>query len=420
MPGHKRNAKFNLPSSDIDVTEITDLDDLHCPKLDIAQLQKNISALWGYDKSIISVNGSTGCIIASIFAVCNSYDKILIARNCHKSVYNACFLNKLKVEYIEPEYDDAFGMYKNVTQKAVDKAIKNNPDAKAVVITSPTYEGFVSNIKCGIPLIVDNAHGAHFGFADWLPSRAVGDIVIQSLHKTLPSLTQTAVVHINNPLYYDKVKKYMDMLESSSPSYVLMASVEMCCEYMKNSESDFKKYKLLLDRFYSEAKEIDGLKILKNDDLTRLVIAFDGYSGVQLAQELKNNGIEPEGASLNYVILISTFADTANGFDLLIGTLRGLTKKSREFKKFTAVPAPAKKLCEAYEINKTAVLPLKESLGKCCAEIIYAYPPATPIINAGEVIEQSTADYINNCIKSGVNIVDSENLLPDRILTKAD
>lgn len=419
MPGHKRNKKFDLVGSEIDITEITGFDDLHNPKLDIAKLQDEIANVWGYKKSIISVNGSTCCILAAIFAVCKSGDKILIARNCHKSVYNACYLNKLKVEYIEAEFDSEFGVYKNVTQDSVDCTLKNNPDAKAVVITSPTYEGFISDIKCSLPLIVDNAHGSHFGFANWLPKKAQGDIVIQSFHKTLPSLTQTAVIHINNSLYENSVKKYMDIFETSSPSYILMASVEKCCAYMKNSEADFEKYKNLIERFYEEAKKINGLKILKSDDLTRIVICFDGYSGTELGDILISHGIEPEGVTLNYVILISTIADTKEGFDKLLFSLRSVKTKQKKISRFIKIPSIPKKECEAYEITDTKSVKLNESVGRCCAETVYAYPPAVPIITAGEIISLDTINYINECFESSVNIIDTENLLPNDILTKA-
>ena len=161
MPGHKRNIKFCIPSSNIDITEISGFDNLHSPTGIIKNLQESLATLYGYKKSIISVNGSTCCILAAISAVAKENSTIIIARNCHKSVYNACFINRLKIEYIEPEYNNEFGCYKQITQASVDKAIKKTPNACAIVITSPTYEGYVSNITCPIPLIIDAAHGAH-------------------------------------------------------------------------------------------------------------------------------------------------------------------------------------------------------------------------------------------------------------------
>ena len=175
MPGHKRNKNFNIPASEIDITEIDGFDNLHSPTDLLDEMQKEISKLFGAKKSIISVNGSTCCILAAISAVAKENATIIIARNCHKSVYNACYINKLKVEYIEPEYNTEFGCYKNITQKSIDAAIAKHPNACAVVITSPTYEGYVSNVSCNIPLIIDSAHGAHFSFADFLPKQCNRD-----------------------------------------------------------------------------------------------------------------------------------------------------------------------------------------------------------------------------------------------------
>ena len=276
MPGHKRNKNFNIPASEIDITEIDGFDNLHSPTDLLDDMQKEISKLFGAKKSIISVNGSTCCILAAISAVAKENATIIIARNCHKSVYNACYINKLKVEYIEPEYNTEFGCYKNITQKSIDTAIAKHPNACAVVITSPTYEGYISNVSCNIPLIIDSAHGAHFSFADFLPKQAKADIVIESLHKTLPALTQSAVIHINNEKFFEKVKKYMNIYETSSPSYVIMASIEKCTDFLKNSESYFKQYKILLDNFYNKVNKLGNIHLLKNDDITRIVLKADG------------------------------------------------------------------------------------------------------------------------------------------------
>lgn len=329
MPGHKRNKNFNIPASEIDITEIDGFDNLHSPTDLLDDMQKEISKLFGAKKSIISVNGSTCCILAAISAVAKENATIIIARNCHKSVYNACYINKLKVEYIEPEYNTEFGCYKNITQKSIDTAIAKHPNACAVVITSPTYEGYISNVSCNIPLIIDSAHGAHFSFADFLPKQAKADIVIESLHKTLPALTQSAVIHINNEKFFEKVKKYMNIYETSSPSYVIMASIEKCTDFLKNSESYFKQYKILLDNFYNKVNKLGNIHLLKNDDITRIVLKADGYSGEELANHLRKFKIEVEGAFLEYIILISTVCDTEDGFNMLLLALSNLEKETK-------------------------------------------------------------------------------------------
>lgn len=419
MPGHKRNEKFGIRSSEIDITEIDGFDNLHNPKEILKELEEDITTLFKSKKSIISVNGSTCCILSAISAVCNWGDEIIIARNCHKSVYNACFINRLKVNYIEPEFDESIGVYTYVTQNAVDEAIKSHPTAKAIVITSPTYEGIVSKIHTDIPLIIDSAHGSHFGFADYLPKRAEGDIVINSFHKTLPCLTQCAAIHINNDKYISKVKKYMDIYETSSPSYVLLSSIDKCVDFLKESHTAFENYKKILDAFYHRVSKLKNIKTFYNDDITRIIITADGYGGNELADYLRKCGIEPEGVGINYVILVSTVCDTENGFELLSNALA--TLELREKKKFNLQkPVVPEKIYEQYEITETDITHFDDAKGKISAENIFAYPPDVPIITIGERIEQNTIDYIKELISLGVNILSDSNLLPDSILTKLD
>lgn len=418
MPGHKRKSKFNLASADIDITEIVGFDNLHNPKGVLLELQNEITELFNSKKSFISVNGSTCGILAAISAVSRCGDKIIIARNCHKSVYNACFINRLDVKYIEPEFDEKFGVCTKITQKTIENAIRNYPDACAVVITSPTYEGIISEVKSDIPLIVDSAHGAHFGFADWLPERADGDIVVQSLHKTLPCLTQCSVIHINNEKYIDKVKKYLDIYETSSPSYILLDSIDKCVDLLKNGKSMFEEYKSNLFSFYDKLEKISGISYFKNDDLTRIVISAEGYTGSELMKILRDDyGIEAEGASLNYVILISTVADEKKDFDRLINSLKNINKKDKNNIPVLK-PIIPQKACNSYEVDETLPCSFNECAGKICGEYIFAYPPGCPIIAPGEIISNEIYEYINKLYDNGVNILSDSDLLPLKILTK--
>lgn len=417
MPGHKRNSQFTIDASEIDITEIEGFDNLHNPKGIIKSIEDDIAALFCSKRSIISVNGSSCCILAAICAVCDKGDEIIIARNCHKSVYNACFLKELKVNYIEPEFDENLGIFTKVTQHSVDTALNAHPNAKAVVITSPTYEGIVSEINAPVTVIVDSAHGSHFGFADYLPNRAGGDIFINSLHKTLPCLTQCAAIHINNEKYADNIKKYMDIFETSSPSYVLMSSIDKCVDFLKNSKKAFCDYKLLLDDFYDRISELDNIKIFKNDDITRLIISADGYSGAELAKWLRTHNIEAEGFGINYVILISTVCDTKKGFDMLFNALCSL--ENRSDKAFTlGKPDIPEKIFEQFEVKETVETKLTDAVGKICGESIFAYPPDIPLIAIGEKIDESTVKYINTLIDMGINILSDSDLIPKYILTK--
>lgn len=419
MPGHKRNTDFGIIGADIDITEIEGFDNLHNAEDILLELEERASKIFGSKKSILSVNGSTCCILAAISAVCSRGDTIIIARSCHKSVYNACYINELNIVYIEPQFYSELGIYTNITQDTVDKAIAINPNAKAVVITSPTYEGIISEIRADIPVIIDSAHGSHLGFADYLPKRTHGDIVINSLHKTLPSLTQTAVIHIHNKKYIGSVKKYMDIFESSSPSYILLASIEKCIDFLENSQSTFNKYERLLNNLYQKLNEIKNIKIFNNDDPTRIIISANGYSGAELSAYLRQNGIETEGCGMNYVILISTVCDTEKGFELLISALSSLEAREKQAIYLDKINLPSKKY-NTFEIKNTVQTVFKNSAGKISGEYIFAYPPGVPIIAPGEIISEDIIVYINTLIGKGINIISDSNLLPHSILTKYD
>lgn len=421
MPGHKRNEKFNILGSEIDITEIEDFDNLHCAQKSIKEIEDALAQIYGASRSFMLVNGSTVGILAAIFAVTQRGDKIIIARNCHKSVYNACFLRELDVIYIEADYDEDDGYYTSISQKAINNAVRKNPDAVAAVITSPTYEGNISNVTADIPLIIDCAHGAHFGFGSF-PKYPNKDIVISSLHKTLPSLTQTAVLNVFNKEYTERIKMYIDIFETSSPSYVLMNSVSRCIDILKNSDKLFMDYENNLDEFYKT--ELYNLSFKIGDDKGKIVVSCSktNLSGAQLADIMRNEySIECEMASSNYVIFMTSVADTKYGFDMLSNALIEIDRKAikRKPEKISKVPLPYK-ACKACDVKYKEKTELREAHGKTCAEYVYAYPPGIPIIVPGEVISDEIIDEIENMMKKGVNISSDSNLLPDFILTKHD
>lgn len=417
MPGHKRNSEFTIIGSSIDITEIEGFDNLHAPTGILKDLESEITSLFGSKKNFILVNGSTCGVLAAIFAVCERSDKILIARNCHKSVYNACELLELDMVFIEPEFDVEFGIYREISQASVKGILKKHPDAKALVLTSPTYEGVISEIDCPIPMIVDAAHGAHFGFADWLPPQPSGDIVIESLHKTLPALTQTAVIHVNNVTFIDRVKKYIDIFETSSPSYILLCGAEKCIEHLK-SQADFSRLKSYLDDFYS--LNLKHLKWIKADDITKINISTlnCNLSGTELAQKLREKGIEPEMAGQNHVILLSSIGDTKYGFELLKCALTEIDKHLTIKTKTPIRPILPKRACLIHEVSQTALTPLSDASNKICGEYIYAYPPGIPLLIPGEIISEEIIRQILEMMSSGISLISGSALLPHEILTK--
>ena len=422
MPGHKRKKEFGITGSEIDITEIDGFDNLHSPSGILLDIENRLTSHYGAKKSFMLVNGSTVGILSAIFAVCNEGDKIIIARNCHKSVYNACMLRKLKVVYIEPEFDSENGFYTAISQSSVDEITKANPEAGAIVITSPTYEGYISEISSPIPLITDAAHGAHFGLAEF-PKYPKGDIVVSSLHKTLPALTQTAVINIYNSSFINSVKLYLDIFETSSPSYVLMNSVEKCLDYIENNSNDFESYYNELKEFHSIAK-YNNLEILKTDDISRIIVSCKkaDISGSELANTLRFRfNIEVEAASRSYVTLISTVADDELALKELYNALLIIDGKLEKTapKAFKKPPCPIGEQIISMDKNGSES-EIKSSIGKTANEFVFAYPPDIPLIVPNEIITSEIVSSINEQLNCGVNIISDSGLFPDKILTKQD
>ena len=302
MPGHKRNMRYESANPYLlDMTEVEGVDNLHNPK-EVLLLEKNrVARLYGAKESYILVGGSTTGNLAAIYACTKDNENILIQRNSHKSVYHGAMLAHQNVSYIFPKLNDN-GIYEAVTPEEVQNALKENECVKTVVITSPTYEGNIADIRTiadichenGSILIVDCAHGAHLGFVkDKNPVTQGADIVVMSLHKTLPALTQTAVIHVcSNRIAPDNIQKALDILETSSPSYVLMDSISSCMDIMeKSGRKLMEEYDSLLNEFYEKCNKLKTLSVekpSKTKDKGKIVIHTNGFmTGPQLADVLR-------------------------------------------------------------------------------------------------------------------------------------
>lgn len=419
MPGHKRNGKFNIIGSEIDITEIEGFDNLHNPTGVIADIEKDLENIYKAKKSFISVNGSSIGMLVAIHSVCNNGDKIIVARNCHKSVYNACLLLNLQIVYIEPEFDMSNGYYTRVEQGTLNTALNANPDAKAVIITSPTYEGYISKVCCDIPLIIDAAHGAHLGIS-YFPEYPKGDIVVSSLHKTLPALTQTAVINVYNKALIGKVKRYNDIFQTTSPSYVLMNSIAKCCDYVLNNRASFGSfYQKLCDL---RLIELEHLKIKYTDDISKLIISTENadIDGVELANTLRNRfNIEPEMISSNYILLMATIGDEDIALSRLGDALMDIDATlSPKFSKPIRKPPTKNGIFKIEYDEQAQETTLLESVGKTANEFVYAYPPDIPVIIPNEQITYEAIEYITNSLEKGINIISDSSLVPNKILTK--
>ena len=286
MPGHKRAfLPFANPYA-IDITEIEGFDNLHHATGILQEAQQKAADLYGAKKTYYLVNGSTCGLLAAISAATRRGDTILMARNCHKAVYHAVELSELKTEYLYPSITKE-GIQGSIHPKDVEEALKRHPKIKAVILTSPTYDGVLSDIRTiagmvhekNIPLIVDEAHGAHLGFSENFPASAVSegaDVVIQSFHKTLPSLTQTAVLHrMSERIAPERIRKYLSVYQTSSPSYLLMASIDRCVRILQSrSERYFADLEENLTTFYRKVQDLKHLKVLTEEDFSKEELGF--------------------------------------------------------------------------------------------------------------------------------------------------
>ena len=358
MPGHKRTdiSKDNIIPYFLDITEINGFDNLHSPKSKIKEIENLACELYSVKHSFLLVNGSTCGILSAIRAMTNPFDEVLIARNCHKSVYNAVELCMLKPEYIMPRFDKNFGIFTSVLPCDIEEKLRNNRRIKLVVITSPTYEGVVSDIssiadichKYGAYLLVDEAHGAHFPFNDSFPKEAVkcgADAAVLSLHKTLPSLTQTALLITNNDSFCNELRQNLSFFETSSPSYILMSSIEICLRYIKDNINKFNSYWELLNNFYIATKNFQHLQIIGNEkkfisscynyDFGKLVISAKSadLNGIELSDILRNKyKIETELSYTDYVIAMTSVCDTEHGLKMLCDALYEIDSNCKERK----------------------------------------------------------------------------------------
>lgn len=460
MPGHKRNFSIvgETPLKEIDVTEVEGTDDLHDPEGIILKSMEKTAELYGSYFCRYVVNGSTCGILSAIYAFTERGDRVLVARNCHKSVYNAINICGLLPVYVTPEYDGEFSINGSISPALVEKALNEYPDIKLCVLTSPTYEGVVSNIsaiskilhKKNIPLVVDEAHGAHLGFSEYFPKGAIksgADCVIHSTHKTLPCLTQTAAVHICKSLWEGeelqeacrKLTEALGIFETSSPSYVLMSSIDQCMNYLsENSAKAFESYKNMLKDFSEKAKDLKHIKILcKGNDRKENHKSFYDFDSGKLVISLKNTSlggaefekilrekykIQTEMTSLNYCVAMTSFCDSEKGFERLFDALSNIDREYGAENIFINENTMGGKIIEPpvsiYEARKCQkeYVSLEEAIGKICGEYVFAYPPGIPIFAPGELITKELTEEIKSLYKAKINLKSSGGNIPEKIL----
>lgn len=424
MPGHKRHMK-GYPLEQlygIDITEIDDFDNLHEPKGIISVMQERIQSIYHTQETFCLINGSSCGILSAISATTSRKGSVMLARNSHKSAYHAIFLEELTAVYLQPEYIDAYGLYGSVRPQMVEQAFREHPECKIVLITSPTYEGIVADIQAiadivhehqGI-LIVDEAHGAHLKFTGQEEKSAViqgADIVIQSIHKTLPAPTQTALLHICSSRVDRKaIRRYLSIYQSSSPSYVLLAGIEQCFSILGKEADERRAFFLRNIEWLKERiGQCRHIHILPGTELGKLVLCVyhSSWTGRMLYEILiLEYGLQMEMAAKSYVVAIMTLMDTQEGYERLADALLEIDAKI-QLSEGEAVSncrsLDLKKLPEAAltiygALSKPRdLIPLRESAGRIAAEFIYLYPPGIPVIAPGE---RYTADIIQTILQS--------------------
>ena len=415
MPGHKRRMAPGpgLPYG-WDVTEVPGTDDLHDAREILAQAMARTAELYGARRTWYLVNGSTCGILAGIRALAPYGSPVICARNCHKSVYHAMELGNLSVEWLVPPVDEDFGIYGSVPPEAVAAALDRCPRARCVILTSPTYEGIVSDIKAiadlchqrGVPLLVDEAHGAHLGLFPGFPDGAVkagADVAIQSPHKTLPSLTQTAWLHLAGSLADpDEIERQLDVFETSSPSYPLLASLDGCTGILQSRGRElFEAWSGRLTRFTEAAADFRHLRLLGDRpaffdrDPSKLLVNCrgTGFTGPSLAEALRTRfGFETEMACGENLLAMTSPADSEDSLDRFAGALHVLDREAEPVPAdhTPALPPPGPVHCTMAQALAAPAeqLPPEQALGHMAAEYVWAYPPGVPLLAPGEEITE--------------------------------
>lgn len=422
MPGHKGKFMevYKVLSDNLinlDFTEINGTDDLYNSN---EMLKKGLDLLTIDRKSKYSfylTNGTTVGILASILGLTNKGDSILISKDCHKSVYNAIELNTLKPIILENEIENS-GLIFPLEENNIITTLEKNKEIKVVVISRPNYFGLCGNIEnlskyCishNIFLIVDEAHGPHFYYHENLPTTAMelgASISINSFHKTLPALTQSSVINFSDNLsnfHISKVLSMIEKLQSSSPSYILMSSIDISREYMRiygrEKLSTVEKY---IDDFYLSIKDLDWIKypnIKKSNidiDFTRIILETK-VPAVTVQKYLEDNNIYIEMISKNILVLISTTEDSKEDFLYLSNVLQKFNPNTLSIKNNST------KIIKKNKIDNITLVSLDKSAGKTLKENIIIYPPGTIYLKIGDIITQENINYIKDLLKSGINV----------------
>ncbi|MEM6452592.1 MAG: aminotransferase class I/II-fold pyridoxal phosphate-dependent enzyme [Cyanobacteria bacterium P01_D01_bin.105] len=485
-PGHKRgqgisnrhNELFGSAIFHTDLPELPELDNLFAPEGVILQAQRLAAEAFGADQTWFLANGSTCGIQAAILATCNPGDKIILPRNVHASAIAGLILSGARPIYQNPHYSSKWNIPTALDPSSIAVALTEHPDAKAVLVISPTYQGICSDLKAiadhahahNIPLIVDEAHGPHFAFHPQLPPSALSagaDIVVQSTHKVLSAFTQSAMLHRQgNRVDSNRINQCLQLTQSTSPSYLLLGSLDAARYQMATAgEMLMAKTLELADIAYTELSKLSGLSLLqlKNSDRTRLTVGvwelgLTGFSADAILH--KRFGVTAELPSLHHLTFIISLGNTRSDIDHLIKgfqelasqnptsqnpasqnpasqkrsrlseksgssqahSMKAHSMKTNSIKPFLPLPFPALSSRSPRDAfySKTYPTPTTHAVGHICAEIICPYPPGIPALLPGETITAEAIAHLQTLLNAGAIITGAQDTTLQTILTVAE
>ncbi|MCK1999560.1 aminotransferase class I/II-fold pyridoxal phosphate-dependent enzyme [Psychrobacillus psychrodurans] len=445
VPGHKNGLLSNLPelirdSMQYDLTELNGLDDYHHSEEAIKEAEQLLTKLYNTDESFFLVNGTTIGNLAMIYATCQYGEQIIVQRNAHKSIFHAIELVGAEPIFVSPKWDEQSKTASYVSLEVIEEAIQQFPFVKAVVLTYPNYYGVSSpdleNIirlchKLQMPVLVDEAHGAHFQSHKGFPKSALlygADIVVQSAHKTLPALTMGSFLHIRSQFIDSKkVNKYLRMLQSSSPSYLILASLDDARSYVERySPMDFKQ---LMDRrevFIQALETIPLIKVVQVDDHLKLLIRVGKYSGFQVQQAFEKQNIYVELADPHQVLLILpllkveheyAFAEIRKRIKHAVDNLKKESPdiKNNVFHMEQRSISTLQMSMEQLSEKQGEWIPYVRTIGRIAKGIIIPYPPGIPLILPGEKITVPILTELEEWIEKGA-LFQGEHRLEEKLI----
>lgn len=444
VPGHKngtifpgKGQRYYRDILKLDATELTGLDDLHSAEGVIQEAENLLSDLYRTERSFFLINGSTVGNLAMILSAVKEDDSVLVQRNSHKSIMNGLKLAKAQPVFLSPEYDQDAKTAGGIRWETVRNAISQHPDAKALILTYPNYYGMTYELKSiielahrhRIPVLVDEAHGVHFIAGKAFPESAVrlgADVVVQSAHKTLPAMTMGAYLHCQGSLLpFDNLQFYLQALQSSSPSYPLMASLDLARSYLGTyRQEDMDDLLETIGKFLGMITKLKGIRLIKQADPLKIVLQATGaWTGYELQHALESEGIFTELADPYNVLLVLPLLKKGMPHHLQeaagkIAKVSDMIPVGQANSGFSFHKKAISSLAVSYRVMdslETEEVRLDESIGRICAADLIPYPPGIPLCLRGERLSSEDIGTISYLQGAGAKIQGGESLQAGKI-----